>query len=60
MLKKTLALVGLSISLSANTAIVDSGNITLDTATVLGWLNVTETSDLSCDQVSAASFGVRL
>ena len=45
MLKQTLALVGITLSLSANAAIVDMGNITRDTTTGLDWLDLTETAN---------------
>ncbi len=53
MLKISIALVGLMLSLSTNAAIIDLGNITRDTATGLDWLDVTQTLDLSHDQVTA-------
>lgn len=59
MLKQTLALVGLTLSMSANAAIqsIDSSfgtdTITRDTATGLDWLDVTVTRGLSYNQVTA-------
>jgi hypothetical protein len=52
MLKKTLALVGLTLSLSANASIVDLGVITRDTGTGLDWLDLTETHWQSYDTVT--------
>jgi hypothetical protein len=52
MLKKTLALVGLTLSLSANATIVDLGNITRDTSTGLDWLDLTETNGRSYTDIS--------
>ena len=52
MLKQTLALVGLTLSLSSHAAILDLGTITRDTATGLDWLDVTETRGLSYNQVT--------
>ncbi len=43
----------LAISSSANAAIIDLGNITRDTGTGLDWLNVTESRNLSYNQVTA-------
>ena len=53
MLKQTLALVGLTLSLSANAAIVDNGTITTDTATGLDWLDLTETNGRSYYDISS-------
>lgn len=53
MIKQTLALVGLTLTISANAAIVDLGNITRDTSTGLDWLDVTETAGLPYDLVRA-------
>ncbi len=59
MLKKTLALVGLLLSLSANAGIVSLGSsfgadtVTRDTDTGLDWLDVTVTRGLSYDEVTA-------
>jgi len=53
MLKKIIALVGLTLSLSANSTIVDLGTITRDTTTGLDWLDVTETQGLSYNEVVA-------
>lgn len=50
---KAIALSGLLISLSANAAIIDLGNITRDTVTGLDWLDVTESRGLSYDEVLA-------
>lgn len=59
MLKNLLALAGLTLSLSANAAIVSidssfgADTITRDTATGLDWLDVTETLNLSYNEVTA-------
>lgn len=54
MLKKTLAVVGLSVvALYADAAIQDFGVVTRDSNTGLDWLDVTETRGLSYSQVSA-------
>lgn len=53
MFNKSLAFIGLSLSLSANAAIVDLGNITHDTDTDLLWLDLTETRGLSYSQVNS-------
>lgn len=53
MLKQTLALVGLTLSLSSNAAIIDLGSITRDTSTGLDWLDLSETLNLSYDDVVA-------
>lgn len=53
MLKQTLALAALIISLSSNAAIVDLGNITRDTATGLDWLDLTETNGRSYLDISS-------
>ncbi|ARN74883.1 hypothetical protein [Oceanicoccus sagamiensis] len=51
MLKNTLVLVGLTLSLSVKAAFIDLGNITLDTNTSLEWLDVTETAGRSYNDV---------
>lgn len=53
MLKQTIALVGITLSLSSHAAILDLGTITRDTSTGLDWLDVTETINLSYNQVTA-------
>ena len=53
MMNKILTLVGLTLSLSANAAIVDMGNITRDTATGLDWLDLTETNGRSYNDISS-------
>ena len=53
MINKTLTLVGLTLSLTANAAIVDMGNITRDTATGLDWLDLTETNGRSFNDISS-------
>ncbi len=56
MLKKTIALLGLSLAaLSANAAIQDLGTITRDTETGLEWLDVTETAGMTYNQVITAT-----
>jgi hypothetical protein len=52
MLKNLLAFTCLAISISVNAAIIDLGAITRDTDTGLDWLDVTQTSGLSYDQVT--------
>lgn len=52
MLKKALALVGLTLSLTANALIVDLGNITRDTISGLDWLDLTETNGRSYNDIS--------
>ena len=52
-LLKILLLWMLIFPLTANSAIVDLGNITRDTGTGLDWLDVTETSGLSVNEVLA-------
>lgn len=52
MAKRFLALAGLTLSFSANAAIIDLGNITRDTGIGLDWLDVTATRGLSYDQVA--------
>lgn len=53
MLKKSLGLIALVSSLSVSADLVDNGNYTTDTATGLGWLDLTETTDLSYDYISS-------
>lgn len=52
MLKKTLALASLTLSLSANAAIIDNGTYTTDTDTGFDWLDLTETAYNSFDDVT--------
>lgn len=51
--KKILALMGFTLSFSANSAIIDLGSITQDTSTNLDWLDVTLTRSLSYNEVFA-------
>ena len=53
MIKQLLSLATITVSLSANSAIIDLGSITRDTNTGLDWLDVTETRGLSYAAVSA-------
>jgi hypothetical protein len=60
MLKKTIALIGLTLSVSANAAIVSiddatfgADSVTRDTETGLEWLDITKSAGLSYDFVSA-------
>lgn len=53
MLKKTLALAGLTFSLFSNAALIDYGTFTRDKSTGLNWLDLTETAGLSHDYVSS-------
>ena len=53
MINKTLTLVGLTLSLTANAAVVDLGNITRDMATGLDWLDLTETNGRSYNDISS-------
>ena len=53
MINKILTLVGLTLSLSANAAIVDMGNITRDTTTGLDWLDLTETNGRIYNDISS-------
>lgn len=57
MLKKALVLIGLTLSLSTNAAIIDLGNITRDTVSGLDWLDLTETKGRSYNDISV-KFGV--
>ena len=41
MLKKTLALIGVTLCVNVNAAIIDNGTFTTDTSTGLDWLDVT-------------------
>ena len=51
MFKKTFVTIIFALSSSVNAAIIDLGNITRDTSTSLEWLDVTESLDLSYNQV---------
>ena len=60
MLKKILALVSLTLSVAANSALVDNGNFTYDSDQGLDWLDFTETAGLSYSDALAANSGWRL
>jgi hypothetical protein len=53
MLKQSIALIGLTLSVSAHAAIIDLGSITRDTSTGLDWLDVNQTLGQSYNQISA-------
>ena len=52
MLKKTLALVCLTLSLTVNADIVNKGRITHDTATGLDWMDLSHTTNRSYNEIS--------
>ena len=51
MLKKTLALIGVTLCVNVNAAIIDNGTFTTDTSTGLDWLDVTASQGRSYDDV---------
>ena len=51
MIMKTLALAGLTLSVSTNAALLDFGNFTTETVTNRDWLDLTETTNMSYNQV---------
>lgn len=53
MVKNILTLMALTLSMTANAAIVDLGNITRDTSTGLDWLDLTETNGRSYTDISS-------
>ena len=62
MIKKSLALVALTLSMAANALIINLDNITRDSDTGPDWLDVTATdgrsyNDISCKLLSGQGFG---
>jgi hypothetical protein len=53
---KVLALIGLTISISANAALVDLGDVTHDAATGLDWLDIDLTVQMTRSQVLASGY----
>ena len=57
MLKKTLALLGLTLSLSTNAELLDFGNVTTDTIANRDWLDLTATQGITAQDVLAGYGG---
>jgi hypothetical protein len=60
MIKQTLALIGLTLSLGANAALVDHGSFTYDSDQGLDWLDFTETAGLTYTAALSANSSWRL